>query len=52
MEDLLAAVIALWFSMIFMWIWNFSLHKRIEKLECVNGRNPAVRDPKHIGSKE
>ncbi len=36
MENLLAGVIALWMSVIFMWIWNFSMHNRIQKLECVN----------------
>lgn len=36
MEDILVTVIALWFSAILMWIWCFSLHKRMGKLEDVN----------------
>lgn len=32
-ENLLAWMVALWISSIFMWVWSFCLHMRIKNLE-------------------
>lgn len=44
MEDLLVVVIALWFSVVIMWVWCFYLQKKIEKLELLNKDSGEVKE--------
>lgn len=44
MENLLAIVVALCISSIFMWVWNFCLHSRITKLELASEQRIEVKE--------